>query len=174
MLFFSSLLLLSPHATPTNCLQLYVNRPPVIVSAMNPYLLPPLPQPSQLPLQSTVISGKMVLVDDSPPATTPAPSPSIELNSKITVQLLDVTSSVGLPFIVGQQVLLVNPRQQRTFPIDFKVPYHTARIRSNRSYALRSTVLSSTRRLEFISIKLAPVLTNGAPIDKVTLSVHRV
>lgn len=38
-----------------------------------------------------------------------SPSLVLELNSKITVQLLDVTSPSALPVIIGQQSMLVSP-----------------------------------------------------------------
>ncbi|KAF9100630.1 hypothetical protein BGX27_000315, partial [Mortierella sp. AM989] len=57
------------------------------------------------------IVGKVAIAMPSPPSSLTS---TIEPNSRIKIQLLDITSSPGLPVILGQQEVLINVKQTQT------------------------------------------------------------
>ncbi|KAF9344420.1 hypothetical protein BGX26_004393 [Mortierella sp. AD094] len=149
--------------------------------------------------QSGRITGKVAI---SVSSSSSSSNSAIEANSRIKIQLLDITSTAGLPVILGQQEVLVNAKQAQTInsrtvspypspspspsplpvapsqslqgPITFTLTYDPKRIQPDRLYAIGAYIMSSQQRLDWIAKNKLMVLTRGAPVDNITVVLEKV
>ncbi|GJJ71676.1 putative lipoprotein [Entomortierella parvispora] len=117
----------------------------------------------------------------------PGPGRSIEYprigsNSRLTIQLLDVSLMDAPSITLGEQVIVTGARQTLDFPIAFKIPYDASKVRKNshQSLSVSARVVeipdhaSAEEELTWITTTRYPVLTNGHPSDNVEIQLERV
>ena len=83
--------------------------------------------------------------------------------STITVQMQDVSRMDVAAEIIGEQVIVTDGEQ---VPVAVEVPYSSADIVDNHTYAIQARIEDPEGRLIFINDTFIPVITNGAPTSR--------
>ncbi|KAG0043820.1 hypothetical protein BGZ83_010997 [Gryganskiella cystojenkinii] len=119
---------------------------------------------------SHYITGKII----------PGPARSIEYprigpNSRLTVQLLDVSLMDAPSVTLGEQVFTTGVNQNLDFPITFKIPYDSHKVNKHGHQSLSiSARVEEGDQLAWISTMRYSVLTNGNPSENVEVAIERV
>jgi putative lipoprotein len=87
----------------------------------------------------------------------------------IRLQVVDVSRADAPAIVLGEQIIQANGKQ---VPFAFQIPYDSARIEANRTYAVQARI-EADGRLWFVSDISCPVITRGAPkhVDMVLKAV---
>ncbi|KAF9208705.1 hypothetical protein BGZ49_007889 [Haplosporangium sp. Z 27] len=100
---------------------------------------------------------------------------SISPNSRLTVQLLDVSLMDAPSVILGEQVILTGPSESLSFPIPYNVTYDARQIHPHQSISVAARVVdiaSADEDLTWISTTRNSVLTHGNPSNDVDVEVQ--
>lgn len=89
----------------------------------------------------------------------------------IRVQVVDVSRADAPAILLGEQLIRANGKQ---VPFAFEIPYESARIEANHTYAVQARI-DADGRLWFVSDTRYPVITRSAPthVDMVLKPVGR-
>ncbi|KAF9952620.1 hypothetical protein BGZ72_006047 [Mortierella alpina] len=99
-------------------------------------------------------------------------------NSRLVVQLLDVSRMDTPPVALSEQVFRIGPMEQLTFPITFNLTYDALHIHSQYSLCIAAKVVDTSFKedepLTWTSTTMNPVVTQGHPGDNIEVEVARV
>ena len=84
----------------------------------------------------------------------------------VTVRLLDISRADAPADVLAQQTVHAAGRQ---VPFDFELTYASSDIQANHRYSLRAEIRTPEGGLMWTTDTVAPVLTQGAPTDDVSL-----
>jgi len=87
----------------------------------------------------------------------------------VKVQLIDVSRADASAIVLGEQIIQADGKQA---PFAFEIPYDSARIEANHSYAVAARI-EDGGQLRFINDQRYAVITRGAPthVDMVLRAV---
>ncbi|KAF9348950.1 hypothetical protein BGX26_012699 [Mortierella sp. AD094] len=93
-------------------------------------------------------------------------------NSKVLIQLLDVSLMDAPSVTLSEQILVTGPEETMLFPIEFSLQYDPERIEERNTYSVSVRVEDAdSDNLTWISTSYHNVLTRGEPSDGVEVNV---
>ncbi|KAF9110975.1 hypothetical protein BGX27_005550 [Mortierella sp. AM989] len=113
-------------------------------------------------LSGTIIPSQNVAVSNS----------GIGPNSKVLIQLLDVSLMDAPSITLSEQVIATGPEEIKLFPIEFSLQYDPKNIEDHHIYSLSVRVEDvNSDNLTWISTSYHNVLTRGEPSDAIEVNV---
>ncbi|KAF9563267.1 hypothetical protein EC968_004964 [Mortierella alpina] len=91
-------------------------------------------------------------------------------NSRIVVQLLDVSLMDVSSLTLSEQTILTGPEESRPFPIAFSLGYFKEGVDQRNMYSV-SVRVETQGDLAWCSTSFHPVLTRGDPIDEIQVDI---
>ncbi|KAF9907157.1 hypothetical protein BX616_000520 [Lobosporangium transversale] len=124
---------------------------------------------SQQPITLNTLSGKVVASQTVP---TPSSAAGIGPNSKVQVQLLDV-SLMDVPSVtLATQLITTGPNESRAFPINFSLQYDPNGIDERHTYLVSVRVEDmDSEDLIWITTTAYHVLTRNEPTDSIQVDI---
>ncbi|KAG0097754.1 hypothetical protein BGZ93_002056 [Podila epicladia] len=101
-------------------------------------------------------------------------STQIAPNSKVTIQLLDVSLVDALSLTLSEQVIEIGADEYLSFPIHYRIKYDPSRIEDHHSYSLSARIENEASDLTWMSTYSYSVLTHDAPSDGISIEVEKI
>ncbi|KAG0343157.1 hypothetical protein BG000_007613 [Podila horticola] len=117
------------------------------------------------PAVTATINGNIFASSDA--------SAQIAPNSKVTIQLLDMSLMDAPSVTLSEQVIQTGDDEYFSFPIQYCIDYDPNRIENHRSYSLSVRVENEAGDLTWTSTYSYSVLTRDAPSDHVSIEVEK-
>ncbi|KAF9318157.1 hypothetical protein BG003_011717 [Podila horticola] len=118
------------------------------------------------PAVTATINGNIFASSDA--------SAQIAPNSKVTIQLLDMSLMDAPSVTLSEQVIQTGDDEYFSFPIQYRIDYDPNRIENHRSYSLSVRVENEAGDLTWTSTYSYSVLTRDAPSDHVSIEVEKI
>ncbi len=100
-----------------------------------------------------------------------ADPPKLASDARITLQIQDVSRADAPARVVGETVLAAAGKE---FPTPFEIPFDLADIDPRHTYSVGVRVTGEDDELRYISTRIHPTITRGAPIWDVNVLLERV
>jgi len=95
----------------------------------------------------------------------------LRLNAVINVRLQDISLQDAPAMLLAEQKI---PAKGQAVPIPFELAYDPTKIDQGYTYAVRAEIRDGQGMLLWTTTTVYPVLTGGAPSDKVEIMLERV
>lgn len=92
-------------------------------------------------------------------------------NSLVTVQIQDISRADAAAGVIGETLF---SGDEREIPFEFETPFDLTDVDPRFTYSVGAGITGADERLKFISTRVHPVITRGAPTHDVGISLDPV